>query len=168
MVGVVVVVLLMAVFNGGFTFSPGRPTAGPAPTADVIGGFTRAQRAVTIPIVVPRDIPSGWHPNSFKLDDPAVDGGDEPVAVRGGWVTQGGQFIMLVQSAGSVSAVLTGEVGAVGPDNGIVRAGGADWTETTGMRAEVAWVRREGPVTYLITGSAPANDFRTLAQSIAH
>jgi hypothetical protein len=37
-----------------------------------------------------------------------------------------------------------------------------------GRRTEVAWVRTDGDVTYLITGSASAQDFQKLATAVAN
>ena len=41
------------------------------------------------------------------------------------------------------------------------------WTEVPGRRSEVAWIRTDGDVTSLITGSASDEDFRKLATAVA-
>ena len=38
---------------------------------------------------------------------------------------------------------------------------------TTGRRAEAAWVRTVGDVTFVITGTAPEEAFRVLAEAVA-
>jgi len=53
---------------------------------------------------------------------------------------------------------------------GTEQVGGTEWTATTGRRGEAAWFRTDGTdggVTFLITGTASADDFRTLARATA-
>jgi hypothetical protein len=165
---VALVVILIALYGSHLSLGGLTPKTGPIPTADVTGTFTNAKDVLTsFPITVPRDIPAEWHPNSASITNPEVDGLSAVPAVRGGWILPDGSFITLVESAGSVPQVLVAEVGAAGPDNGSVRAGGVSWTETTGVRAEVAWVRADARTTYLITGNAGPDAFATVAASIA-
>ncbi len=164
---VVVVIAIFAIFEGGFTFAPGGATAGPAPTADVVGNFGQAQRSVTFPITVPRGIPADWHPNSFTITDPQADSLGKVSTVRGGWLTADGAFVMLAESSGSVPQVLDQEVGAAGRVNGTVTVGGSQWSVTAGVRDEAAWVRTDGQTTYLITGNADQADFRTVAAAVS-
>lgn len=166
---VAVVVILVALYGSHLSFGGLTPKTGPVPTADVTKTFADAQElfAETFPVTVPRDVPAGWHPNSASVTDPKTAGLDTLPTVRGGWVLPDGSFITLVQSSGSVGQVLVAEVGAAGPDNGSVTAGGAAWTKTTGVRSEVAWVRSTDRTTFLITGNAPPDAFAALAESVA-
>jgi hypothetical protein len=162
-----VVVILIALYGSHLSFGGLTPKTGPAPTADVTKTFSDAKGELrSFPITVPQHVPADWHPNSASITDPKVDGLGAIPTVRGGWILPDGAFITLIESAGSVSAVLVAEVGAAGPDNGSVAAGGHPWTVTTGLRTEVAWVRNDGRTTYLITGDAKAEAFSTLAASI--
>ncbi len=63
--------------------------------------------------------------------------------------------------------MLGSELGAVPQPTGTTLAGGVEWTTTTGRRQEAAWVRTDGDVTFLITGSASPDDFQTLATAAA-
>ncbi len=172
---VLLVVGLIALYGSQVSFTPGaRPAPGPTPTADVIGGFEHAKATMSFPITVPRDVPAAWHPNSFSVSDPAVanDGVAQVgslAAVRGGWVTPGQHFIGLTEAAGDADQVLRNEFGAARTLTGAVDVGGVVWHVTTGVRSEVAWVRSEssGMTTYLITGDAPEQDFRTLAMAVS-
>ena len=170
---VLVVTLLIAlygIYGGNLRFSSGPPQAGALPTADVIRTFTDArgeQQELGFPITVPQHVPGSWHPNSASITDPRVAGLSSIPTVRGGWILPDGSFVTLVESAGTVAQVLVDEVGAAGPQKGTTTAGGANWTVTTGVRTEVAWVRSDTVTTYLITGNAPPDAFTTLAQSIA-
>ncbi len=150
---------------GKASFAPAGPGDGQAPTADVTGGIARAAPLVGFPVVIPADVPDAWHPNSFTYT-PAPGTDEQPAAVRAGWLTDRGRFITLVQSDGDLAQVQKAELGLVGSATGTQEVDGHAWTVVPGRRSEVAWVRSAGDVTYLITGSAPVEDFRVLAAGV--
>lgn len=152
---------------GNASFAPAGPSDGQAPTADVEGGLTRAAPLVGFPVVIPKDLPDDWHPNSFSFTA-APGAADAPAAVRAGWLTEQGRFITVVQSSGPVDQVQQAELGSVGRATGQVEVDGVTWTQVPGRRAEVAWVRTAGDVTDLITGSASPEDFQKLATAVAN
>lgn len=166
---IAVVVLLFVGLNGGFTFSPGHPDdSGPAPTADATKQFADAPRVLPFTPAVPKNLPADWHANSSAMTNPETLEAGMPLTVRGGWLTPGGGFIALVASNAAPAKLLRAEFNDAAPDTGTVKAGGADWTVTTGVRSEAAWYRTTaGGITYLITGDANEADFRTLADSIS-
>lgn len=174
---VLVVVGLIALYGRNVSFAPGAATqGGEIPTAEVIGGFQHARGTMSFPVTVPEGIPGSWHPNSFSVSDPAVSNlGVTAVgtlaAVRGGWITDTGAFIQLVEAAGTVNDVVTSEFGDSRPVLDTVQAGGSPWTVTTGVREETAWLRSvddpAGMTTFLITGNAPEADFRVLADAVS-
>lgn len=177
MVVVLVVAGLIALYQGNVSFSPGaQVTPGETPTAEVISGFEHARATMPFPVVVPSGIPEDWHPNSMSVSDPATDNlgvtkvGAVPT-VRGGWITPAGAFITLVEAAGTIDQVVAGELGESRPATGTVQAGGAEWTVTTGVRSETAWLRTvdgaAGMTTFLITGNAAEGDFETVAAAVA-
>lgn len=177
MVVVLVAVALIALYGNNVSFAPGgQVKAGPAPTADVVGGFSHAKATLGFPITVPTGIPDDWHPNSLSESDPELSNdGLAQVgtlkAVRGGWITPGDHFIQLVETAGDTTQTLSSEFGESRSVTGTVTAGAAQWSVTTGVRTEVAWVRTataaNGTTTFLISGDAPEEDFRTLAAAVA-
>ncbi len=160
-----VVALVVVGVYGLVSFSPGGPTEGAAPTADVAGGFERAAPLVGFEVVYPAAVPESWQPNSFSFTDPATTT-DLPSAVRGGWLTPEGRFITLIESDGETIDVLRAELGDAAPSSGTQDVDGTSWTVTTGRRSEAAWFRADGGVTFLITGSASAEDFATLARGV--
>ncbi|HOZ60459.1 MAG TPA: DUF4245 domain-containing protein [Nakamurella multipartita] len=164
---VAAVVLAVVAFGlmflyGQASFAPGGPSAGQAPTADVTGGLTRAAPLVGFPVIVPAALPDGWQPNSFTFTA-APGTAVQPAAVRGGWLTEDNRFVTLVQSTGELPQIQTAELGTARSAAGTVDVDGTTWTIVPGRRDEVAWVRPAGDVTYLITGSATAEQFRALA-----
>jgi len=161
-----VVALVLYGMYGQVSFSPGGATQGQAPTADVTGGLQRAAPLVGFPVVIPAPLPDGWNANSFSFaEKPGTS--TAPPTVRAGWLTPEGRFITVAQSNGATADVLVAELGAAGASTGTEQVGDEPWTVTTGRRGEAAWVRTDGDVTYLITGSAAAEDFRTLATAVA-
>ncbi len=160
-----VVALVVVGIYGLVSFSPGGPTEGVAPTADVAGGFERAAPLVGFELVYPAGVPESWQPNSFSFTD-AATATDRPTAVRGGWLTEEGRFITLVESDGEPTDVLRAELGEAGPSSGTQDVDGTTWTVTTGRRGEAAWFLTDGGVTVLITGSASPEDFTTLARGV--
>jgi hypothetical protein len=157
-----VVALVLVGMYGGVSFSPGRPTDGQTPTADITGGLHRAEPLVGFDAVIPADLPADWMPSSFSFTEQPGSAAAPP-AVRGGWLTEEGRFITLIQSSGAVADVQLAELGSVNSETGTEQAGGATWSVTAGRRNEVAWIRTAGDVVYLITGSASADDFAVLA-----
>lgn len=152
---------------GNASFAPAGPSDGQAPTADVDGGLTRAAPFVGFPVVIPKGLPDDWHPNSFSFTA-APGTTDAPAAVRAGWLTEQGRFVTVVQSGGKLEEVQKAELGDVGAATGHADVDGVTWTQVPGRRTEVAWVRTDGDVTYLITGSASAQDFQKLATAVAN
>ncbi len=169
---IVVAVLLLVGFDGGFSFSPGKPSGGTAQTADVVGGFATAGRVSGFTVLVPKGVPTGWHGSSFSITEPPGTP-DAPPTVRGGWLTPSGAYISLIESSGPLSAVLKAELGDTsGAVTGSVSAGGAQWTTSPGVRDEIAWSRSQPSgtgtgITLLITGNASAADFSVMAGTIS-
>lgn len=169
--GVIVAAVLVFVFvQGGASFSPGGPSggSGPVPTADLVLGFAAAPQHVQFAVVTPHGVPATWKANSFSTTPPGGDNAP-PAAVRAGWIVPGGAFITVIQSAGTPEVVETTELGTehtVGPATGSIEAGGDTWTVVPGRRAEMAWVRAAAGITVIITGSASAADFATLATTL--
>ena len=163
--GAIVIAVLVALgIYGGFSFSPGRPSEGPAPTADIIGGFQGVGAQMGFPVVVPQGLPTGWKATSFVAPDkPGLRS-----AARGGWLTPSGAFITLIEAPGPREQVQKAELGQADPPTGEVDAGGSSWAVVPGRRTEVGWIRPTGDGGFLlITGNASGADFRVLAGAVA-
>ncbi len=159
-IGLVVILGAMGLLSFGTTKDDGR-----APTADVIGGIQRAAAALKLPLAVPNGLPAEWRGNSFTQTEPVASGGTRTV-VRGGWLTSTGKFITLIQSAESPSQLVDNEVEPGLKSSDAVPVGGASWQVYVGQRREPVWVTTRQNVTLLITGSAPPEDFRSLAAAV--
>jgi hypothetical protein len=167
MVVIVVGVLVLVAFQGGFSFSPGTPSGGTTPNADVQGGFSTAGRLTDFAVVSPKGLPATWHGSSFSVTK-APGTAAAPPTVRGGWQTPNGSYITLIESSGDLTAVLGAELGQTdGPATGSVMVGGASWGISPGVRNELAWSRTVNGLTLLITGNATAAEFTQLAAAVA-
>lgn len=164
---VVVAVLLFVGLDGGFSFSPGKPTGGQIVATNVVNDFSTAGRTSGFPVTVPKGLPATWQGSSFSITEPPGTP-TAPPTVRGGWQTPSGSYITLIESSGGPSAVLAAELdGADTSTTGSVTAGGARWTISPGVRQEVAWSRVDASITFLITGNATPAEFQQLAVAVA-
>lgn len=165
-VGILAVVLVVVLgLNGTIGFGNSTDN-GETPVADVTGGLQKSAAALELPLEVPQGLPAEWQPNSFAQTDPFTSGGTRTV-VRGGWITDGGRFVGLVQSTETPDQLVASEFGSARTSTAVVSAGGVDWSSYPGARSEVAWVHQAGPISVMITGSAAEDDFRILADALA-
>ncbi|MBM7771911.1 hypothetical protein JOD54_002115 [Actinokineospora baliensis] len=143
------------------TFSPGAPQADPAsaPKVDVADSLGRAQAPFRVRVP---SVPSAWQGNSVSSG--RVDPSGR--VVRAGWLTPD-RFIQLSQSDAELTDLVAAETGTQGLATGVEDVDGTQWTVFPGRRDEQAWVADVGGVRLLITGSATAEEFRTLAAAAA-
>jgi hypothetical protein len=122
-----------------------------------------AERAA-YPLVAPTGLPDGYRPTSARTDAGGAGEGD-PVTLEIGYLTPSEEFAGFIVSddrrADPVAAVLDGA-----EDRGTVDVGGETWTRSTTVEGETALTRESGGVTVLVTGSAPDEELRTVAQSV--
>jgi hypothetical protein len=164
---IVALALVFSLLNGGFSFSPGKASGGNSQTADVQGSFATADRTTGFRVVPPKGVPAAWHGSSFSMT-PAPGTATAPPTARGGWLTETGSYITLIESSGAAPAVLTAEIGAAAVrTTGSVIAGGTQWATGPGVRQEIAWSRVADGVTFVITGNAGPDDFQKLATAVA-
>ena len=135
-----------------------RPSACPA-------GLQKSAAALELPLEIPQGLPADWQPNSFAQTDPFTAGGTR-IVVRGGWITENGRFLGLIQSTDSPTDLIANEIKAGLTSRAVVQAGGVEWDVYPGQRDEVAWVRAAGAISVMITGAASEDDFRVLAASL--
>lgn len=165
-VGILAVVLVVVLgLNGTIGFGNSTDN-GQTPVADVTGGLQKSAAALKLPLEIPQGLPADWQPNSFAQTDPFTAGGTR-IVVRGGWITESGRFVGLVQSTDSPADLIGNEIAQGLTSKAVVQAGGVDWDVYPGQRSEVAWVHAAGPIAVMITGSASEDDFRTLADALA-
>jgi hypothetical protein len=115
-------------------------------------------------VLVPTDLDEGYRPTSARTDAGGAGEGD-PVTLEIGYLTPSEEFAGFIVSddrrADPVAAVLDGA-----EDRGTVDVGGETWTRSTTVEGETALTRESGGVTVLVTGSAPDEELRTVAQSV--
>jgi hypothetical protein len=130
------------------------------PSSTVQLAAARAAYAVPVPTGLAED----YRPTSARTDAGNADEGD-PVTLEIGYLTPSEEFAGFVVSddrdADPVAAVLYGA-----EERGTVDVGGRSWTRSTTTDGETALSREEGGVTVLVTGSAPDEELRTVAESV--
>ena len=157
------VVAFFAFLGKGCSFSPGGPTMDPSavPSVEVAPVLAATARQVPFPLRNPAT-PAGWRATS--VDRRPAPGGT--VAVRVSWLTSAGRYLRLVQSNAEEGALVADETAGPPASAAPVRVGASDWVVYQGANGEQAWVRRDGPVEWLVTGDGVAAEFQALAQAV--
>jgi hypothetical protein len=115
-------------------------------------------------VLVPTGLDDEYLPTSARTDAGDAREGD-PVTLQIGYLTPSEEFAGFVVSddreADPVADVLDGA-----QEQGTVDVGGERWTRSTTVDGETALSREDGGVTVLVTGSAPDEELRTVAESV--
>jgi hypothetical protein len=116
------------------------------------------------PVLVPTGLDEAYLPTSARTDAGNAGEGD-PVTLEIGYLTPSEEFAGFVVSddprADPVAGVLDGA-----EEQSTVDVGGERWTRSTTTDGETALSREDGAVTVLVTGSAPDEELRTVAESV--
>src|SRR4051794_33574926 len=136
----------------------------PVQTVDPSSSVQLAASRASYPLVVPTGLPKGYRPTSARTDAGRARQGD-PVTLQIGYVTPSTRFAGFVESddprADALTAVLDGA-----RQRGTLDVGGTSWTRSTTRRGETALWTRSGPVTVLVSGSAPEAELAAVAGSV--
>lgn len=102
-VAIIIVAMLVVVgFTGLCTFNPGAPEQGPVQEVDARSFVQLESRAVDFPVRYP-EMPAGWTTNSARRS--MIGGAPAPVI---GWVTPGGGYIQMTQTAAPLDDAVRG------------------------------------------------------------
>ena len=161
-----VAVLLLAGLLRACSFAPGQPEVDreSLPRVDPAAELRRAQPSVGVPLRVPTLQPDWIAQSSDVVVVGPPDDTAAPRAARVGWVTPEDEFARLVQSDADEVALVVSEAGDP-TATGTAEAGGRTWVTHTGRRGETLWVTDVDGVRLLVTGSAPVERFRQLAEA---
>jgi hypothetical protein len=155
-----VVICLLIVAWQAFRASPdvGVRTVDPSSTVQLAAARADYQ------VLVPTDLGQGYLPTSARTDAGDAREGDA-VTLEIGYLTPSKEFAGFVISddrgADPVAAVLDGA-----RDQKAVDVGGQRWTRSTTVDGETVLSREADGVTVLVTGSAPDEELRTVAESV--
>jgi hypothetical protein len=155
-----VVICLLLVAWQAFRASPdvGVRTVDPSSTVQLAAARADYQ------VLVPTDLGKGYLPTSARTDAGDAREGDA-VTLEIGYLTPSKEFAGFVISddrgADPVAAVLDGA-----RDGKAVDVGGQRWTRSTTVDGETVLSREADGVTVLVTGSAPDEELRTVAESV--
>ena len=159
---VVVLMVICGLFAGvaGLcTFSPSGPEQGQIPQFDADASLRQDARSLEDPIRSP-EVPADWTANSGR-----VQGFAGTTSSHVGWVTGERSYVELVQSDAPEDAFRSLN-GGPRPERTIVPIAGREWTVLTGDDVRPVWVLDLDDVRVAVTGSAPTDQFETLAAAV--
>jgi hypothetical protein len=155
-------VVICLVIVGWQTFRSG-PDVG-VRTVDPSSTVQLAAARAGYQVLVPTGLDEDYLTTSARTD--AGDAGEgDPVTLQIGYLTPSEEFAGFVISddrgADPVADVLDGA-----EEQSTVDLGGEAWTRSTTVKGETALSREADGVTVLVTGSAPDEELRTVAESV--
>ena len=155
-------VVICLVIVGWQTFRSG-PDVG-VRTVDPSSTVQLAAARASYQVLVPTGLDEDYLTTSARTD--AGDAGEgDPVTLQIGYLTPSEEFAGFVISddrgADPVADVLDGA-----EEQGTVDLDGEAWTRSTTVKGETALSREADGVTVLVTGSAPDEELRTVAESV--
>ncbi len=159
---VVVLMVICGLFAGvaGLcTFSPSGPEQGQIPQFDADASLRQDARSLQYPIRSP-EVPADWTANSGR-----VQGFAGTTSSHVGWVTGERSYVELVQSDAPEDAFRSLN-GGPRPERTMVPIAGREWTVLTGDDVRPVWVLDLDDVRVAVTGSAPTDQFETLAVAV--
>ena len=159
---VVVLMVICGLFAGvaGLcTFSPSGPEQGQIPQFDADASLRQDARSLEYPIRSP-EVPADWTANSGR-----VQGFAGTTSSHVGWVTGERSYVELVQSDAPEDAFRSLN-GGPRPERTMVPIAGREWTVLTGDDVRPVWVLDLDDVRVAVTGSAPTDQFETLAAAV--
>ena len=135
------------------TVTPDEPT----PSVDYAQAAQQVADAVPYAVLSPPSLPNGWRATSARLDE-------------GRWhlgvVTDGDDYVGLEQEQ-TDAASLVKDVAPGSKPGGEVTIAGSPWTERTASDGDITYVRTEGRLTTLVTGSVPKTELKDYIASLA-
>jgi len=138
-----------------------RPGGDPVRVVDAEQTFRLAEQRADYPVRTPQGLGPGWRPTSSR-----ATGEGESLTVEAGYVTPAGQFARFASADLPAAELVASELGASRWPLGTADFGGEQWQRYRGVREEEAYVREDGGVSLLVTGTASTAELRTLAQSL--
>ncbi len=153
-VGVLGAILLVLFAVGRFfTVTPDEPVR----AVDYQAAAESSRKAATFDLLAPTELPEGWRATSVRF---------EAGAWHLGVITDDDEYVGLEQvKAGVARAVERFAEGSTRDGEAVVA--GETWSLFTGPRDDRTYVRRDGDVTVLVTGSAPRAEIERYISSLS-
>ncbi|MBA3294822.1 MAG: DUF4245 domain-containing protein [Geodermatophilaceae bacterium] len=152
--------LVVMVLGLAYFCSP--QTQDPVTEIDPSNSIRYAASLTDVVLPVP-DLAEAWRPTSV---DVTPEGGQPGVVTLTiGYLTPSEEFARYAVSTDSASGLMTDLLtGATGV--GALRLGGESWEEFSTGRGEALYLRNDGDLRLVVTGSASQDELRTLAESL--
>ncbi|GAB3939439.1 DUF4245 domain-containing protein [Corynebacterium tapiri] len=155
---IVLMMLLVVIPTGMCSFNPGAPENGPVQEVDARSFLELESRAADFPVVIP-ETPEGWVPNSARRT--SVDRKPAPVV---GYVTADEGYLQLTQTDVPLEKAVEGTDNELREHTSTEVIDGTDVQIFSSKEKDVRdiWAAQHGETTFLITGAASAEEFKTL------
>lgn len=157
MLPLIVMVLALAYFCSPHDLDPVTEID---PSGTISFAASLSERPLLIPV-----LEQTWRPTSVNIADQSGDR-PGPITLTIGYVTPTGEFARYVVSTDPASAtiadLLTGAESV-----GVSSFAGQEWDQSTSTRGEPLYMRTDGDLRLLMTGSASREEFGELAGSLA-
>ena len=138
--------------------------ADPVIEIDPANSIRHAASLAEVPLPIPV-LAQAWRPTSADVTAPR-DGQPGPVTLTIGYVSPTEQFARFIVST-DPAAELIQDLLANAQTTGRVSLAGESWEELTTSRGERLFLRTDGELRIVVTGSASEEEMRTLAESLA-
>lgn len=151
----VIGVILVALFGVGklVTVEPDQPTR----TVDYRSAVESARPVADFPLLAPPSLPSGWRATSARY---------EPDSWHLGVLTSGDEYVGLEQVRISERRAVERFADGSRAD-GAVPIEGTTWSRRNGPDGDSTYVRRDGDITVLVTGSASREQVERYVASLS-
>ncbi|MGI8626236.1 MAG: DUF4245 domain-containing protein [Geodermatophilaceae bacterium] len=135
----------------------------PVVEIDPSNSISYAASLTEISLPVP-ELAESWRPTSVDVTGP-TDGQRGPVTLTIGYVTPSVEFARYIVST-DPSSELIEDLLTDGQSAGEARLAGQTWEEFTTSRGEPLYLRNDGELRLVVTGSASQDELSTLAGSL--
>jgi hypothetical protein len=162
LVGALLAVLVLILAIWGLSRFQHRDTPDPARTIDYTSDLTLARERAPFGVLAPRPAPPGWRATSAQWN-----GQGPTVSWHLGFLTPEGEYVGLEQSNAPTAGFVRAHTAANQPGSPVSISGQQWQTLSSSGGSEHALLRTAGDVTTLVTGTAPPDQLREFAASLA-
>jgi hypothetical protein len=122
--------------------------------------YSDARASAQFAVLQPAGLSSRWKPVSSQFEPGATS------TLRVGYVAPDGGGIQLIETDKPANAVISSELGSVGPVAKSVQAGGITWGVVNGKDSDLGLVDTESGRTVIISGQASEPELQQFAASL--
>ena len=147
------IILVLFAVGRFFTVTPDEPTR----TVDYQAAAESSRKAATFDLLAPTELPAGWRATSVRFEDSSW---------HLGVVTDDDEYVGLEQVRSGVDRAVERFAEGSTPD-GEAEVDGETWSVHTGPRDDVTYIRRDGDMTVVVTGTTTRAELERYISSLS-